>query len=381
MTSRDDRSHLHPESQVVAAGRPAHTFDGDLNVPISLNSTFHATPPGALDAPVGYARYGNEAWSALEEAISDLEGGQTLLFPSGMSAIAHVFSLLPHGSVITTSHNGYTGVQVFLAKAIEEGRLEVRFVDLANTDEVIAALPGTALLWIESPTNPGLDVADLPALIKAAKELGCGVGVDNTFATPLLQQPLKLGADFSVHSVTKFIAGHSDLLLGSVSTSSPELWRRLSDARKFAGAIPGPFEAWLALRGLRTMAIRLERAQANALELATRLQNHPAVERVRYPGLPSDPAYARASQFMKGFGAILSIDVKGGAEAADRACNSSKLVTHATSLGGVETLWERRHRWSWESPSIPKNLVRIAVGIENIEDLWADIDQALRASQ
>ena len=377
----EDLQGLRPESLVVAAGRPAREVDGQLNPPISLTSTFHATAPGELASPRGYARYGNESWSALESAISDLEGGHTLVFASGMNAVTTVFSLLPHGSVVTTSHNGYTGVQVFLSRMVEEGRLEVRYVDLANTDEVLEALPGTALLWLESPTNPGLDVADLPTLIKAAKALNCGVAVDNTFATPLNQKPLEMGADMVVHSVTKYLSGHSDILMGSISTNDPALLKRLHDLRTIVGGIPGPFEAWLALRGMRTLAIRLERAQANALELAKRLQNHPAVERVRYPGLPTDPAHKRACEFMKGFGAVLSIDVKGGAEAADKACNASRLVTHATSLGGVESLWERRHRWSWESPSIPKNLVRLSVGIENVEDLWEDIDQALQASQ
>jgi cystathionine gamma-synthase len=377
----DELAGLHPESLVVAAGRPARDHDAQLNPPISLTSTFHATPPGELDSPRGYARYGNESWSALEGVIGDLEGGKTLLFASGMNAITTVFSLLPHGAVVTTSHNGYTGVQVFLSRMVEEGRLEVRYVDISDTDAVLEALPGTALLWLESPTNPGLDVADLPKLIKAAKALNCGVGVDNTFATPLNQKPLEMGADMVIHSVTKYLSGHSDILMGSISTNDEALYKRLHDLRNIVGGIPGPFEAWLALRGIRTLSLRLERAQANALELAKRLSTHPAVERVRYPGLPTDPAHKRASEFMKGYGAVLSIDVKGGPEAADKACNSSKLVTHATSLGGVESLWERRHRWSWESPSIPKNLVRLSVGIENVEDLWADIDQALQASQ
>ncbi|MEI6648116.1 MAG: aminotransferase class I/II-fold pyridoxal phosphate-dependent enzyme [Actinomycetes bacterium] len=364
-----------PETKVVAAGRPARIPDGDLNTPISLSSTFH---PGG---PMGYGRYGNETWTALESAIESLEHGKTLIFSSGMAAINAVFSLLPIGSVVTASRNGYTGVMVVLDNLAKSGHLEVRFVDVANTEEVLAALPGTSLLWLESPTNPALEVADLPTLISAAKAMGCGVAVDNTFATPLLQQPLLLGADISVHSVTKYLAGHSDVLLGSVSTRDLALYKRIEDARKFGGSIAGPFEAWLALRGFRTLALRMERAQSNAMELATRLQSHSAVERVRYPGLPTDPHHQRARSFMAGFGAVLSIDVKGGARAADKACEASRLVTYATSLGGVESLWERRHRWSIESPSIPVNLVRLSVGIEEIEDLWRDIDQALLTSQ
>jgi len=184
-----------------------------------------------------------------------------------------------------------------------------------------------------------------------------------------------------IHSLTKYISGHSDVILGSISTRDEALYARLSDARKLGGAIPGPFETWITLRGLRTLSVRMERAQANALELAKRLSAHPAVEKVRYPGLPTDAHHERAKSFMKGFGAVISFDVKGGPGAADKACASSHLVTFATSLGGVESLWERRHRWSAESPLIPANLVRLSVGIEDVEDLWRDIDQALLASQ
>ncbi len=366
---------LSPETAVVSAGRPAVTADGNINPAISLNSTFHA------GGPIGYGRYGNESWSALESGISALEGGQTLLYSSGMAAISAIFNLLPKGAVVTASKNGYTGTMLLLAQLEEQGKIETRLVDISNTEEVLAALPGTALLWIESPTNPALEVADLPTLMNAGPAAGAGVGVDNTCATPLLQQPLSMGADMVMHSVTKYIAGHSDLVMGSISTNDSALYNRLSDARKLAGSVPGPFEAWLALRGLRTLSVRMERAQANALELATRLSNHPAVERVRYPGLPTDPHHQRAKSFMKGFGAVISFEVTGGAAAADKACESSRLITYATSLGGVESLWERRHRWSAESPIIPTNLIRLSVGIENVDDLWADIEQALKKSQ
>ncbi len=366
---------LQPDSLVVAAGRPAQTPDGNINPSISLNSTFIA------GGPVGYGRSGNESWAALEETIGALEGGPTLVFSSGMAAINAVLSLLPKGAVVTTSKNGYTGTMIVLAQLVEKEWLEVRYVDVSDTDEVLAALPGTSLLWLESPTNPALEVADLPTIIKAAKAQGIGVAVDNTFATPLLQKPLELGADISMHSVTKYLAGHSDLIMGSLSTRDQALFHRLFDARKNGGAIPGPFEAWLALRGIRTLSVRMERAQENALELARRLANHPAVERVRFPGLPEDPHHERARSFMKGYGAIVGIEVKGGPDAADKACESSRLVSYATSLGGVESLWERRHRWAAESVTVPVNLVRLSVGIENVEDLWSDIDQALRASQ
>ena len=365
---------LSLQTRVVSAGRPDRNVDAGVNVPIELNSTFLV--PGEK----GYGRYGNSTWTALEEAISSLEGGSTLVFSSGVAAISSMLSLLPRGAVVTASRNGYSGTMVLLRQAEESGALEVRYVDVSNTKEVLAALPGSTLLWLESPTNPALEVADMPTLIASAKSLNIGVGVDNTFATPLVQQPLLMGADIVVHSLTKYISGHSDVILGSISTEDQALYQRLADLRKIHGAIPGPFEVWLSLRGIRTLGVRMERAQANALELAKRLKNHPAVEKVRYPGLPDDPHHEIAKSFMKGFGAVISFDHKGGAEAADKACASSQLIAFATSLGGVESLWERRHRWSAESPTIPTNLIRLSVGIEDVEDLWRDIDSSLRAS-
>jgi cystathionine gamma-synthase len=241
------------------------------------------------------------------------------------------------------------------------GRLEVRFVDITNTEEVVAAIKGAALLWLESPTNPCLDVADLPALIAAAKKQTIGVGVDNTFATPMVQTPLSMGADIVMHSVTKFLAGHSDVVLGSLSISDSALFKRLEESRRLNGSIPGPFEAWLALRGIRTFPVRFRAAEANAKTLVTRLQKHAKVTKVRYPG----------------FGAVISFEIDGNAENAEKVCESSRLITHATSLGGVESLWERRRRWAAESPSVPEQLIRLSVGCEHVDDIWQDIEQAL----
>ena len=209
---------------------------------------------------------------------------------------------------------------MLLRQAEASGAAEVRYVDVADTAQVLAALPGSTLLWLESPTNPALEVADLPTLIAAAKSLNVGVAIDNTFATPLVQQPLELGADVVMHSLSKYISGHTDVILGSISTKDQALYQRLADVRKINGSIPGPFEVWLALRGIRTLGVRMERAQKNALEIAQRLASHPAVERVRYPGLPTDPHHQVAKSFMKGFGAVIAFDHKGGADAADRAC-------------------------------------------------------------
>lgn len=364
---------LRPDSLVITTGRPDPVPGASVNAPVSFTSTYVA-PTG-----FGYGRSGNDTWTALEDAIGSLEGGKTLLFSSGMASISAVFELLPQGSIIVASQNGYTGTMYWLKRLEAERSCEVRYVDISNTAEVLAALPGANFFWVESPTNPALEVADLPKIIPAAKALGIGVGVDNTFATALLQQPLAMGADISMNSVTKFIAGHSDLIMGSLSTNDDALFNRLTMQRKQAGSIPGAMEVYLALRGIRTLDVRLERAQKNALEIATRLTRHPAVENVRYPGLPTDKHHATAASFMKGFGAIVSFEVKAGADAADRACAASKVITYATSLGGVETLWERRHRWDGESDHIAKSLIRLSVGIENVEDLWADIDQALRA--
>jgi len=345
----------HPETQAITAGRPQVAPDAALNPPVVLTSTFHA------GGPIGYGRYGNDTWSALEDAIAALEGGTTLVFSSGMAAISAVFSILPIGAPVVASNQGYSGVMTLLKSFHENGRLEVRFVDIVDTASVIDAMKGAALLWIESPTNPCLDVAEMEPLIAAAKRLGIGVAVDNTFATPLVQNPLAMGADIVMHSVTKFLSGHSDVLMGSLSTNDQALYKRLQDSRSFNGSIPGPFETWLALRGLRTFPLRFNKSQENAKELVSKLSAHPKVSRVRYPG----------------FGAIVSFEVDGSAEETQRVCESSRLIAHATSLGGIESLWERRRRWPIESLSVPEQLIRLSVGCEHVDDIWNDINASL----
>ena len=375
MNSDHEWEKLNTETKVVAVGRPAKKPDGGLNPPIALNSTFHT------GGPIGYARSGNETWSALEDAISSLEGGKTLIFSSGMAAIGAILSILPSKAIIVAAKNGYQGTTNILKNLHESEKLIVRFVDPTNTKEILAAIPGSQIIHLESPVNPLLDVIDLPQVIKFAKESGAGVSIDNTFATPMNQNPLAMGADICMHSVTKYLSGHSDVLLGSLSTNDPALYSRLEQARKYGGAIAGPFEAWLALRGIRTFAIRMQRSQENALELAKRLASDPRVSKVRYPGLASDPNHLVAKSFMKGFGAMISFEPKGTPDQVDLMCDSSKLITNATSLGGVESIWERRRRWETESETIPENLVRFSVGIENVDDLWADIQSALNAAK
>lgn len=348
----------HPETTAISSGRPHPDAGAALNPAISLNSTYIA------DGPIGYGRFGNETWSALEITITKLEGGEsTLIFSSGMAAISAVFSLLPHGAPIVASNQGYSGTMSLLKKYHEQGRLEVRFVDIANTKDVFEALIGAAFLWIESPTNPALEVAEMSVIIGEAKKRNMGVGVDNTFATPINQRPLEMGADISMNSVTKYLAGHSDLILGSLTVKDGALLNRLAEARTLLGAIAGPFEAWLALRGIRTFPIRMKAAESNAKILVDKLASHRKISRVRYPG----------------FGAVISFEINGSADDAERVCSSSRLIAHATSLGGVESSWERRRRWPAESTSVPDSLIRLSVGCEHSDDLWHDITNALNS--
>jgi cystathionine gamma-synthase len=360
-----------PATVVVHAGRPARTPDAPLSTPPVLASTY------VEGGPIGYARDGNPTWTALEQVLGALEGGQALAFASGMAAVATVFDQLPERAALVAPHSPYGGTSRLLDQLEATRGLRVTRVDVSDTAETVAALPGAAMLWVESPTNPLLAIADLPELIAAAKRHGAFIGVDNTFATPLNQRPLELGADVVVHSVTKYLAGHSDLVLGAVVTRDPAVYGRILEQRTCRGAIPGPLETWIALRGVRTLDLRLERAQRTAALVADRLALHPLVERVRYPGRPDDPGHARAAAQMNGFGAMISFEPAGDAAAADRLCRSTRLWVHGTSLGGVESSLERRRRWPEESLAVPETLIRLSVGIEDAEDLWADLAQAL----
>ncbi len=364
---------LDPSTVVVHAGRPARVPDAPLGESPVFSSTYIA------GGNRGYGRFDNDAWAALETTLGALEGGRGLTFASGMAAAAAVCDLIPVGGRVVAPQHAYSGVLALLDQQAATGRLTVVRVDIADTAAVSAAVPGADMLWIESPTNPAMEVADLPAISAAGRAAGALVIVDNTFATPLLQQPLKLGADIVMHSATKFIAGHSDVLLGAIITDNDELWTALELRRRSLGAIPGPMEAWLALRGLRTLALRLERAQSNAAFLAAKLLDHPRVSLVRYPGLPDDPGHERAAAQMSGFGAILAFELGGDGPGAQRVCESTELWVHATSLGGVESMLERRRRWPIEVPTIPEDLIRLSVGIEHPDDLWADLERALKA--
>jgi cystathionine gamma-synthase len=358
MPSHDDATPLSPATVTVKAGRPAQAPDAPLNPPLVMASTYVAG--GEME----YGRYGNETWEALESVLGQLEGGRALSFASGMAAVATVLDLVAPGETVVAARHCYQGTLVQLASLEQRGLVNVVLVDIDDTDQVTRALTDeVALLWIESPTNPALEVADIAALCTAAREAGVRTVVDNTFATPLVQQPLSLGADVVVHSATKFIAGHSDAMLGVVVTADDDIWRAVDGRRRTVGSLPGTLEAWLALRGLRTLHLRIERSTANAQELVRRLGGHRNVTRVRYPG----------------FGAIVAIEVAGGADAADLAVRSTRVWVHATSLGGVESSLERRRRWAGEPATIPESLVRLSVGIEDVEDLWSDLSSALDA--
>ncbi|WP_298814960.1 trans-sulfuration enzyme family protein [Chloroflexus sp.] len=366
-------SNLKPESWLVAAGRSADP-GAPLNVPPILASNF------IIGQDRAYAR--NDAtptWEALEEVIGGLEAGRAVAFASGMAAIAAVFDQLPAGALVALPDDCYQGVVGLAMAGAARGRWAVRRIALTDTAGWQQACAEADLIWLESPSNPLLIVADLAAICAAPRKPGAIVAVDNTFATPLNQQPLAFGATVAVQSATKFIGGHSDLLAGVVTTRDEQIWRQLRHSRELNGATPGALEAFLALRGARTLALRLERAQRNALELAHRLAQHPMVTCVRYPGLPSHPTYETARRVLKGFGTMISFDLLGDASVADAVCRNVRLIRHATSLGGVESTMERRAAIPGQE-HLPPTLLRLSVGIEDVDDLWQDLVSAMQAA-
>jgi cystathionine gamma-synthase len=303
--------------------------------------------------------HGPDTWAALEAAVGALEGGRAIAFASGMAAAsAIVYALAPKIVVIPTF--SYLGVRSLLSEYQLQGHVELRPVDITDTAAVVAAAVGADVVWVETPTNPTLDVADLAGISAGVSAAGARMVVDSTFATPLLQRPLEHGASIVLHSGTKFIGGHSDLLIGLCVTADDAVHERLVQARTFQGATPGALEAFLALRGLRTMPIRLAAMQRNAAVLVERLRAHPGVVEVRYPGQ----------------GAMVSFVVAGGAEAADAVCSGLRVLVPATSLGGVETTIERRQKYAGDA-HVPPGLLRMSVGIEDVDDLWADLDANL----
>jgi cystathionine gamma-synthase len=366
----DYTQRIRPETWLVSAGRE-RAPGGPLNVPLVPASNF------VMGGRFGYAREdGTPTWEALEAIVGGLEGGEAIAFASGMAAVSAVFDQLPGGSVLILPDDCYQGVASLAKAGQAKGLWTVERLAVDDTAAWIRACEYADLIWLESPSNPLLVVADVQAICTASRKPGSILAVDNTFATPLNQRPLELGADLSVQSATKFIGGHSDLLAGVVTTMRPKLEAGLRKTRTLSGATPGALEAFLAVRGARTMALRLERAQTTAMVLAARLEAHPGVTLTRYPGLVSHPTHETARRQLGGFGTMISFDVRGSSESADAVCTNVRLIQHATSLGAVESTMERRAAVPGQQ-HLPPSMIRLSVGIEDPEDLWGDLDQAL----
>jgi cystathionine gamma-synthase len=369
-----DRDQASLATRVVHAGRTLESESGALVAPLPMSVVFsHGNPRG-----YSYGRDHNENWERLEAALTDLEEGLgAVVFGSGMAATSAVVESCGIGHKIVVARDAYNGSRELLRHLDQVGRCTTELVDATNLDSVRRACQGAALLLVESLGNPLLTVADLPRCAEIAHAAGALMLVDNTFATPLLVQPLRLGADAVVHSVSKYIGGHSDLMLGVIVTNNSDLLPNLRYHRTSVGAIAGQLETWLALRGLRTLDVRLRRQNATAALLAERLQHVPGVARVHYPGLADHPQHELAARQMKeGFGAMLAIELDCDADSAERVCTATRIWTNSTSLGSVESLLERRGRWVGEE-YLPPGLIRLSVGVEDHDDLLQDLTQAL----
>ncbi len=366
-----DPEKLEAETWLVSGGRPEAAGE-PLNAPLVAASTFR------YGADRGYSRNeGSPTWESLETVVGGLEGGDATAFSSGMAAVAAAIELVPSGGEVVYPDDCYQGVATLLQRGAEQGRWTIRKLAAEDTAGWLAAIDSAAMLWLESPSNPLLAIGDVAGICEAARDSDTLVAVDNTFATPLNQRPLERGADVVLHSATKYIGGHSDLLCGLAVTRSDAHTGQIRLSRVLQGATPGTMEVFLATRGIRTLAVRLRTAEANALELAKRLQAHPAVVATRYPGLIDHPGHELAVRQLDGFGSMISFDLVDG-DAADRLCRRVQLIEHATSLGGVETTIERRAVISGQE-HLPAGLLRMSVGIESVEDLWSDLEQAIRS--
>ncbi|MEM7338489.1 MAG: PLP-dependent aspartate aminotransferase family protein [Actinomycetota bacterium] len=364
-----DPIEWNPQTRIVASGRPRATHE-PLNAPIVVASTFGS----AGDSP--YSRdIGTDTWRAFEAFASDLEQADTVSFASGMAACAAVLAMAPNEARVAIPSDCYQGVAALAADAEADGRWTVHRIDTDDTARWVEVAATADLVWLESPSNPLLVIGDLATIGAAPRPASSLLVVDNTFATPLNQRPLDLGADVSVQSATKLLGGHSDLLSGLVATRRPDLGERLRRHRRLHGATPGALESYLALRGARTLSLRLEQSQRSAAVIAERLAQHAAVSIVRYPGLADHPGHEIAAAQLDGYGSMICFDLADGA-AAEAACASTKLIRHATSLGGVESTMERRAGIPGQE-HLPAGLIRMSVGIEHVEDVWADLDAAI----
>lgn len=354
---------------LIAGGR--NRAPGEpLNVAPQLASNFY------LPAERDYSRAkGTETSEAFEKLMAGLEGGHALSFASGMAAAHVVLNRLPAGATLAIPIDPYHGVKGLAVEAEAQGRWKILRIELDDTQGWIDAALVADLLWLETPANPLMTVCDLPAICAAPRKDGTIVAVDSTFATPFVQRPLDFGADVVMHSATKFIGGHSDLLAGLLITKSRELHDEFHQRRLLSGATIGAMEAFLATRGARTLSLRMERAQANAVELAARLEASDDVAVVRFPGLTSHPTHENAAKFMIGWGAMISFETVGSGERASAICDQVEIINHATSLGGVESTMERRAAVAGQE-SMPPSLIRFSVGCEDIEDLSTDLANA-----
>lgn len=371
---------MHLSTLAVHAGAEPDLQTGAVTPPIHLSTTFRHGPAGERVGGYEYQREGNPTNDRLCEALAALEGGAAgLSFASGMAAISALLESLPAGARILIPDDCYAGLRTLALEFLPQQGISVRALDMSDTGAVNAACSeGIDLIWIETPSNPRLKVSDIAGIAAIAKANDAILVCDNTFATPILQRPLSLGADVVMHSTTKYFGGHSDVLGGAlVFAERGDLHARVAHRLYVTGAVLSPFSAWLTLRGCRSLPARMAMHCANARKVAEFLSRHPAIERVNYPGLATHAGHAIAARQMQDFGAMLSIEVRGGRDAALAAAGRMRIFANATSLGGCESLIE--HRASVEGPdtAAPPGLLRLSIGLEHVDDLIADLAQAL----
>jgi cystathionine gamma-synthase/cystathionine gamma-lyase len=376
------------ETAAIHAGQEPEEKTGAIVVPIFQTATY-AQPAIGGHKGYEYSRTHNPTRKAFEECLAALEGGKYgMAFGSGMAAISTSMTLLKKGDHLVSSDDVYGGTYRVFERIFRDWGLDFTFVDASDLNNVAAAIkPNTKMLWLETPTNPLLKITDLRAASELARKHKLILVVDNTFASPYFQRPLEFGADLVVHSATKFLGGHSDVVGGGAVTSNDMIFERLSFSQNAMGGILGPFDAWLILRGMKTLGIRMRQHEANTKVIAQHLEQHPRVKKVLYPGLPSFPHHEAAKKQMSGFGSLLSFYLDGGEAEARQVCRSTRVFALAESLGGVESLIE--HPGLMTHASIPKeiresrgigdDLIRLSVGIEHIDDLIEDLDRALKS--
>ncbi|MFH8766081.1 cystathionine gamma-synthase [Streptomyces althioticus] len=375
----------HFETLAIHAGNTADPLTGAVVPPIYQVSTYKQDGVGGLRGGYEYSRSANPTRTALEENLAALEGGRRgLAFASGLAAEDCLLrTLLAPGDHVVIPNDAYGGTFRLFAKVVARWGVEWSVADTSDPAAVRAAItPKTKVIWVETPSNPLLGITDIAAVAQVARDAGARLVVDNTFATPYLQQPLALGADVVVHSLTKYMGGHSDVVGGALVTADAELGEELAFHQNAMGAVAGPFDSWLVLRGTKTLSVRMDRHSENAARVADMLTRHARVTSVLYPGLPDHPGHEVAAKQMRSFGGMISFRVEGGEQAAVEVCNRAKVFTLGESLGGVESLIEHPGRMTHASVAgsqleVPADLVRLSVGIENVDDLLEDLQQAL----